>query len=51
MPPSEDGVTIKDQSAGELTVVQITSESFNVQVVTGLEEVLIYQSNKRDGSR
>lgn len=48
MPPSKDGVTIQDQSAGELTVVQITSESFTVQVVTGLEEVLIYQSNKRD---
>lgn len=50
MPPSEHGVTIEDQSAGELTVVQITSESFSVQVVTGLEEVLIYQSKKRDGS-
>ena len=48
MPPSKAGVTIQDQSAGELTVVQITSESFTVQVVTGLEEVLIYQSNKRD---
>jgi len=48
MPTSQDGVTIKDQSAGELTVVQITFESFTVQVVSGLEEVLIYQSNKRN---
>lgn len=48
MPTSKDGVTIKDQSAGELTVVQIAFESFTVQVVSGLEEVLIYQSNKRD---
>ena len=48
MPTSQDGVTIKDQLAGELTVVQITFESFTVQVVSGLEEVLIYQSNKRN---
>ena len=46
MPPREVGLTTKDQSPGEFTVVQTTSESFSVPVFTGLEEV--YQSNLKE---